>query len=107
VLGENRATYGEQILRTLSEKLTADYGRGFGMTNLSLMLRFAEVFPDRQIVQTLSGQLGWSHFQLLLPLKDQLKRDFYAEMCRLERWSVRTLKAKVNGMLFERTAIAK
>jgi predicted nuclease of restriction endonuclease-like (RecB) superfamily len=107
VLGEKRAAYGEQILRTLSEKLTAEYGRGFGMTNLSLMLRFAEVYPDCSVVQTLSGQLGWSHFQLLIPLEDPLKRDFYVEMCRLERWSFRTLRARIGGMLFERTAFAK
>ena len=63
--------------------------------------------PIAEIVQTLSGQLAWSHFQLLIPLDDALKRDFYAEMCRLERWSVRTLRAKIGKMLYERTAIAK
>ena len=91
----------------MSQQLTAEFGRGFGRTNLFNMVLFAEEFLDRQIVQTLSGQLGWSHFQLLIPLKDHLKRNFYAEMCRLERWSVRTLRAKIGGMLFERTAIAK
>ena len=107
ILGERRAKYGEEIIDSLSRKLTAEYGRGFSRTNLFNMVLFADTFTERQIVQTLSGQLGWSHFQLLVPLKDPLKRDFYAEMCRLERWSVRTLKAKINGMLFERTAIAK
>ena len=107
ILGEKRAAYGQQILRTVSEKLTAEYGRGFGPTNLSLMLRFAEAFGDRRIVQTLSAQLGWSHFIAIIPLDDPLKRDFYAEMCRLERWSVRTLREKIGKMLYERTAIAK
>jgi predicted nuclease of restriction endonuclease-like (RecB) superfamily len=51
--------------------------------------------------------LGWSHFQLLIPLKDQLKREFYAEMCRLKRWSVRTLRDRIDGLLYERTAIAR
>jgi predicted nuclease of restriction endonuclease-like (RecB) superfamily len=46
--------------------------------------------------------LGWSHFLLLLPLKDQLHRDFYAETCLVERWSVRTLRAKIGSLLFER-----
>ena len=51
--------------------------------------------------------MGWSHFVELLPLKDQLRRDFYAEMCRIERWSVRTLRDKIDGMLFERTALSR
>lgn len=71
------------------------------------MVQFAEVFPDEQIVATLSRQLGWSHFRELLPIEDELKRTFYAEMCRIESWSVRILKDKIRRMLFERTAIAK
>lgn len=55
------------------------------------MLKFAELFPDKQIVATLSQQLSWSHFVEILPLKEPLKRDFYAEMCRIEKWNVRTL----------------
>ncbi len=67
----------------------------------------AEVFPDERIVATLSRQLGWSHFVELLPLKKHLQRDFYAEMCRIERWSVRTLRRKIGGMLYERTALSR
>ena len=89
ILGEKRAAYGEQIVSTVSRQLAADYGRGFGRRNLFQMIRFAETFNDGQIVQTLSAQLAWSHFTLIIPLDDPLKRDFYAEMCRLERWSVR------------------
>jgi predicted nuclease of restriction endonuclease-like (RecB) superfamily len=107
ILREQRAAYGEQVIAGLAGLLTAEYGRGFGRRNLFQMVRFAEVFPDRQIVQTVSAQLGWSHFIEIIPLADSLKRDFYAEMCRLERWGVRTLRAKIGGMLFERTAIAK
>jgi predicted nuclease of restriction endonuclease-like (RecB) superfamily len=71
------------------------------------MVQFAEGFPDERIVVTLSRQLGWSHFVAIIPLDDDLKRDFYAEMCRIERWSVRTLRQKIGGMLFERTALSK
>ena len=71
------------------------------------MIQFAEVFPDKKIVVTLSRQLSWSHFVSILPLKNDLQRDFYAEMCRIERWSVRTLRKKIDGMLYERTAISK
>ena len=107
VLRDKRAAYGEQILPTLSAKLAIDYGQGFGERNLARMVRFAEVFPDREIVLGLSRQLGWSHFVEILPLKTDLHREFYAEMCRVERWSVRTLREKVGGMLFERTALSR
>src|SRR4051794_13907029 len=60
VLRERRAGYGEEILSTLSKELTADFGKGYSWPNLSRMLRFAEIFPDRDIVATLSRQLGWS-----------------------------------------------
>lgn len=71
------------------------------------MIRFAEVFPDNQIVTALRSQLGWTHFRQIIPIDAPLKRDFYAEMCRIENWSTRTLQHKINGMLFERTALSK
>ena len=107
ILKEKRAEYGEQIVATLSQRLTEEYGRGWSRYNLARMIRFAEHFPDQNIVATLSQQLGWSHFKEIIPLDDDLKRDFYSEMCRIERWSVRTLRQKIGGMLFERTALSK
>lgn len=107
ILQEKRAEYGEEIVSTLSRQLTEEYGRGYTLTALTRMVQFAEKFPDNEIVATLSQQLGWSHFLEIIPLKDDLKRDFYAEMCRIERWSVRTLRAKIGGMLYERTALSK
>ena len=107
VLKSERATYGDEICSTLSNELTADFGNGFSRPNLTRMIRFAEVFPDRDVVAALSRQLGWSHFVEIIYLKNPLQRDFYAEMCRIERWSVRALRAKIGGMLFERTALSK
>jgi predicted nuclease of restriction endonuclease-like (RecB) superfamily len=69
--------------------------------------QFSELFPDPEIVSTLSTQLSWSHFMELLPIKEPLARDFYAEMCRIEHWDVRTLRQKVGSMLYQRTALAK
>lgn len=71
------------------------------------MVRFAETFPDEAIVSALRRQLVWTHFKRLIYLEDQLKRDFYAEMCRIERWSTRTLEKKIDSMLFERTALSR
>jgi len=107
ILKEKRAGYGEQIFHSLSGKLTSEFGRGFTKTNLFNMVRFAEVFSDLKIVHALSGQLSWTHLRRIIYLDDPLKRDFYAEMCRMERWNTRTLNQKVQSMLFERTALSK
>jgi predicted nuclease of restriction endonuclease-like (RecB) superfamily len=107
ILMEKRADYGEEIVSTLSTQLASEYGQGFGKRTLFRMIQLTELFPDREIVSALSTQLGWSHFVEILPIKDELKRDFYAEMCRVERWNVRTLREKIGGMLFERTALSK
>jgi predicted nuclease of restriction endonuclease-like (RecB) superfamily len=107
VLKGARAEYGEQIVVTLAHQLEAEHGRGFSTKNLRHMLRFSEVFATQEIVLTLSRQLAWSHFLAIIYIKDDLKRDFYAEMCRLERWSVRTLRQRIGSMLFERTALSR
>jgi len=104
---ENRAKYGARVVELVSERLTAEYGKGFRRSNVFHMIRFAEVFDDLKIVQTLSGLLSWSHFIEIIYLKDPLQRQFYAEMARVERWSVRTLRQKIQGMLYERTAISR
>jgi predicted nuclease of restriction endonuclease-like (RecB) superfamily len=94
ILNEQRAEYGERIVSTLSKQLTAEYDRGFDPGNLSYMIRFAEKFPEERIVNALRSQLSWTHFRELIAFDDPLKRDFYAEMCRIERWSTRTLRKK-------------
>ncbi len=107
ILKEKRAGYGEQIVATLSKQLVPEFGPSFSTRNLWHMIRFAEVFTDERIVNSLSTQLGWTHFRHIIALDDPLKRDFYAEMCRIERWSTRTLEKKIFGMLFERTALSR
>ncbi|MBL8676929.1 MAG: DUF1016 family protein [Alphaproteobacteria bacterium] len=107
ILKNERAEYGEEVIRKTSRILTSEYGRGYSLTNLFNMVKFSTIFPDLKIVQTLSGKLSWSHFVELIYLDNPTKRDFYAEMARLEHWSVRTLKEKINNMMFERTCIAK
>ena len=107
ILKEKRAEYGAEILQALSAKLVTEFGRGFSQRNLASMIRFAEVFPDERIVSALRRQLSWTHFKAVIYLDDPLKRDFYAEMCRIEKWNTRTLSNKIGGMLFERTALSK
>ncbi len=107
VLGQARADYGREILPTLSAELMPRYGRGFSARSLWRMVQFAETFPDQDQVSKLARQLAWSHFQELIGIKDPLARDFYAQMCCLDRWSVRTLRDRVDSMLFERTALSR
>lgn len=107
ILNEKRAGYGENIVQTVAAQLERDFGRGFGDKNLRRMIQFAEVFPNREIVVSLIRQLSWTHFIALIPLEKPLQREFYAEMCRVERWSVSTLRKKIGGMLYERTALSK
>jgi predicted nuclease of restriction endonuclease-like (RecB) superfamily len=107
LLSQGRAEYGRQIVAALGRQLEQEFGRGFGEKSLHRMVQFAEAFPDEAIVAALRRQLGWTHFKLLLPIQDALKRSFYAEMCRVEGWSTRALQEKINGMLYERTALSK
>ena len=107
VVGKNRATYGSQVVETVAKALSAEFGRGFGKRSLYRMMRFAEVFPDPEIVSALRSQLTWTHLRELIAIDDPLKRQFYIELCRIERWSTRALKSKMDGMLYERTAIAR
>ncbi len=106
ILQGHRAEYGAEIISALSKQLEIAYGRSFSEKNLRRMLQFAEVFSDKKIVVSLIRQLSWTHFIALIPIKNQLQREFYAEMCKIEKWSVRTLRKKIDSMLFERTAIS-
>jgi len=107
VLKGERAEYGEQIVATLAKQLETGYGRGFSSKNLRHMLRFDEVFPSEEIVYALSRQLSWTHLRSLIYIDNSLKREFYIEMCRAERWSTRTLQGRLDSMLFERTALSR
>lgn len=100
-------SYGKQIVATLWRQLTNEYGASFSEKNLRRMMQFAEVFPDEKIVVSLIRQLSWTHIIALIPIENPLKRDFYIEMCKMDKWSVRTLRGRIDSLMFERTAISK
>lgn len=107
VLGYERAEYGKKIVATVSRQLQSLYGnKGFEERTIRRMVKFAQVFPDLKIVTPLVTKLSWTHFLIAMTLKDSLQREFYLTMAAAERWSKRTLQAKIDSMLFERTAIA-
>lgn len=107
VLGNERAEYGKQVVATISERLNTAYGRGWGEKQLRQCMQFAQVFADEQIVYALRRQLSWTHLRSIIYMEDPLKRSFYVEMCKLEKWSSRQLQERIQSMLYERTAISK
>ena len=100
VLQEKRAEYGKQIIASLSQQLSNEYGKGWSEKQLRHCIRFAEVFLENEIVYTLCTQLSWSHLRIVFFINDPLKREFYTEMCKLEKWSVRTFRERINSMLY-------
>ncbi len=107
ILGNERAEYGKQIVKTLSSKLEEEYGKGWGEKQLRHCMHFASVYPDEKIVYALRIQLSWTHIRLIMFIDDALKRDFYIEMSKIERWSSRQLQDRIKSMLYEQTAISK
>ena len=107
VLNYERAEYGKQIVAQIARQLQEEYGtKGFDEKSIRRMMQFAKLMPDQQIVAQLATKLFWSHFIEVLPLKDALQREFYLTMAANENWGRDTLRAKIDGMLYERTAIA-
>lgn len=107
ILKNERAEYGENVIKHVSHELTLHYGNGFNTRALFRMVKFAKIYDDEKIVATLSPLFSWSKFIELIAIEDQLKRHFYTELCYLENWSVRLLRQKISGLLYERTAISR
>ena len=107
VINGVKPEYGKNVIGEISKRLTQEYGKGFERASVFRMIQFYESFQLYEKVATLSQQLTWSHFIELLPIKEEVKREFYATMCKNENWSVKTLRERKKSMLFERTAISK
>ncbi|WP_426479050.1 PDDEXK nuclease domain-containing protein [Chryseobacterium sp. CBSDS_008] len=107
VLNNKRAEYGKEVIVQISQQLTLEFGNSFSEKNIRKMMQFASVFDDFEIVASAMRQLSWTHFLLLIPISQDTKRNFYLEVCKIENWSVRVLREKINSLLFERTAISK
>jgi len=108
LLNNQRAEYGKQIVSELATQLQNQFGkRGFQERNIRRMMQFADMFGDLNKVTELATQLSWSHFIELLGIKNDLQREFYTEMTTYEKWGTKTLRQKINGMLYERTMISQ
>jgi predicted nuclease of restriction endonuclease-like (RecB) superfamily len=107
VLYNQRAEYGKEIVKNLSIKLSGKYGKGWSDRKLLQCIRSAYTFTEDEIGYALRTQLTWTHLRSLMYIDDVLKRKFYLEMTRLEHWDTRTLDQKIDGLLYERTALSR
>jgi predicted nuclease of restriction endonuclease-like (RecB) superfamily len=106
-LRNQRADYGKEVLKNLSVLLTEKYGKGWGYEKLKHCVRSAYLFTEEEIRYAVRTQLTWTHLRSLMSIDDELKRKFYMEMTRIERWDTRTLDQKIDQMLYERTALSR
>ena len=107
ILENKRAEYGKKVVGAVSRQLVEKYGSGWDEKTLRHCLRSAETFSEELILSAVQRQLGWTHLKTIMYLKNDLQREFYIEMCILERWGTRKLQEKIDSMLYERTAISK
>ena len=97
--GNERAEYGTQLLKYLSEQLTHDFGKGFTVTNLTYMRQFYLTFPIRH---ALRDKLSWTHYRLILKVFNEKARNFYIDECAKSNWSTRQLERQINTHFYER-----
>ena len=106
ILNNQRAEYAIEIVSIVSTQLKQVYGKSFEERNLRRMMQFSELFTDIEIVATLSGQLSWSHFVELLPIKSSEARIYYAQKIAEEYWSIRETRKQIEQKAYERCEIA-
>lgn len=92
ILKNERAEYGKEIVVTLSRELSANFGNSFKDKNLRRMVQFYENFQNFENVVSLSRHLSWSHFIVLIPIKTESERTFYAQYVFENLLSVRALR---------------
>ena len=104
--GNKRAEYGKKLIKTLSKKLTKEFGKGFSQRNLEQMRTF---YVRYSIPQTVSAEfkLSWSHYLILMRIEDIGTRNFYEIEAIQNNWSLRELKRQVNSALYERLVLSK
>jgi len=100
--GEERAAYGEEILKTLSKELTAEFGKGFTYANLKNFRTFYKTFPENQIGYAVRSQLTWTHYRLIMRVGDSNARQYYIKECLEQMWSTRTLERNINTHYYQR-----
>ena len=102
--GENRALYGKQLLATLAQTLTEEFGKGFDASNLRYMRGFFRAFPIRDAVR---HELSWTHYRALIRVESEMARAWYAEEAVMQNWSSRALDRQISSMYYDRLVLSK
>jgi predicted nuclease of restriction endonuclease-like (RecB) superfamily len=104
--GQERAKYGKQVLKELSKRLTADFGKGFSVDNLQNMRQF---YLTYSIYETTSRKfvLSWSHYLKLMRIENPDERNFYEIECATNNWSLKELQRQFDSALYERLALSR
>jgi predicted nuclease of restriction endonuclease-like (RecB) superfamily len=102
--GKDRAEYGKELIKQLSQKLAKEYGKGFTETNLKYMRQFYQLFEKSH---TLRDELSWTHYRLLLKVKEEQARAFYMQEAIDCNWSTRSLERQINNLYYQRMLMSK
>jgi predicted nuclease of restriction endonuclease-like (RecB) superfamily len=102
--GEERAKYGKKLVKELANSLQNEFGEGYSSTNLWLMRQLYLTFP---ILHSLSGELTWTHYKLLIRIEEQDKRGFYIAEAVKNAWTVRQLERQIHSLLYERLLLSQ
>ncbi len=102
----NRTQRRRNVIESLAQNLTAEFGKEFSGTELQRMVEFGNSFSDSRAASLLAQKLNWRHFSILIPIQDAMKRNFYAELCRIEGWSPQKLREQIKDMLYERASMS-
>lgn len=105
--GADRAEYGKQIIQTISDELTQEFGKGFGERTIRNFRQFYLTFPELEIWKTVFSKLSWSHFQRVLKVSNENARNYYLQEAVENTWSVRTLDRNISTLYYERIIASK
>lgn len=96
--GKKRADYGEYLIVNLSRYLTDSFGKGFSVANLWNFKQFYLTFSDfEQFSTQCVGNLGWTHFRLIMRLDDEKERHYYLQEASSQNWSSRLLERNIKS----------
>lgn len=101
-LGKQRADYGIQLIKSISQQLTTEFGSGYGVRNLAYFKQLYQYFPDWEILHTRVQNLSWSHLRCILRVEDAQARLWYIQEAAEQMWSVRTLDRNVASQYYYR-----
>ncbi len=100
--GKDRAEYGKQIIKTISNSLTQEFGKGFSERNIRKYRQFYLTFPSLENWPTLSTKLQWSHFEIVMRVPDENARIYYLNEAAQNTWSIRTLDRNISTLYYQR-----